>query len=89
MTEDRQAHLPGVVQLTDLAAASGRVTSGSHAGYRYYDSGKVRSSKSASVSSSQTTLLTAWAIINGTARYYALSGKWAAYWIYASAVSLP
>lgn len=89
VTEDRQAHLPGVVQLTDLAAASGRVTSGSHAGYRYYDSGKVRSSKSASVSSSQTTLLAAWAIINGTARHYALSGKWAAYWIYASAVSLP
>ena len=34
-------------------------------------------------------LLTAWAIVNGTARFFALSGRWGAYWIYASGVILP
>jgi hypothetical protein len=46
-------------------------------------------SKSSSISSLTTTLLSAWAIINGTARYFALSGKWAGYWIYTSKVRLP
>jgi hypothetical protein len=49
----------------------------------------VRGSRSSSISSRQTTQLSAWAIINGTGRYFALSGKWAAYWIYATGVNLP
>jgi hypothetical protein len=89
VTEDSQAHLPGVVQLTDLDSASASMESGSRTGYRYYDSGKIRSSKSSSISSLTTTLLSAWAIINGTSRYFALSGQWAGYWIYTSKVRLP
>jgi len=89
VTEGSQAHLPGVVQLTDLEAASAGVDAGRRTGYRYYDSGRVRGSRSSSISSRQTTQLSAWAIINGTGRYFALSGKWAAYWIYATGVNLP
>ena len=89
VTEDSQAHLPGVAQLTDLDSVSVRLKAGKRTGYRYYDSGKIRSSKSSSIASDQTTLLSAWAIVNGTARYFALSGKWAGYWIYASSVRLP
>jgi hypothetical protein len=89
VTEGSQAHLPGVVQLTDLEAASASVDAGRRTGYRYYDSGRVRGSRSSSISSRQTTQLSAWAIINGTGRYFAVSGKWAAYWIYATGVNLP
>jgi hypothetical protein len=89
VTESSQAHLPGAAQLTDLDAASARVDAGKRTGYRYYDSGRVRGSKSSSTASAQTTLLTAWAIVNGTARFFALSGRWGAYWIYASGVNLP
>jgi hypothetical protein len=89
VTEDSQAHLPGIVQLTDLDSATARVQAGRHTGYRYYDSGVIRSSRGASITSGQTTLLSAWAIINGTARCFAISGKWAAYWMYASGVQLP
>ncbi|HEY7526248.1 MAG TPA: S8 family serine peptidase, partial [Candidatus Limnocylindria bacterium] len=89
VTEGSQAHLPGAVQLTDLEATSAKVESGRRTGYRYFESGRVRGSKASSIASAQTTLLTAWAIINGTGRYFALSGKWAAYWIYGTGVNQP
>jgi hypothetical protein len=89
VTEAKQAHLPGVTQLTDLDSASAKLEAGRRTGYRYYESGKIRSSKSSSIASDQTTLLSAWAIVNGTARYFALSGTWASYWVYASRVRLP
>ena len=89
VTEAKEAHLPGVTQLTDLDSASAKLEAGRRTGYRYYESGKIRSSKSSSIASDQTTLLSAWAIVKATARYFALSGTWASYWVYASRVRLP
>jgi hypothetical protein len=89
VTESSTAHLPGVVQLTDLDAGLGSVGRGSRTGYRYYGGGSVRSSKSASLSAPQTTMLSAWGVVNGTPRFFAMGGKWAGYWISASGVRLP
>ncbi|HEX3220531.1 MAG TPA: S8 family serine peptidase, partial [Candidatus Limnocylindria bacterium] len=88
VTESSGAHLPGAVQLTDLDRASASVEAGRRTGRRYYDSGRMRSSKTASIASAQTTQLSAWAIVNGIPRVFALSGRWAGYWISASGVSL-
>lgn len=88
VNESSAAYLPGVVQLTDLDRATASVPSGTRTGYRYYDSGRVRSSKASSLRSAQATLLSAWAIVNGRPRIFALGGRWAGYWIASSGVPM-
>lgn len=81
VAESSVAYLPGAVQLTDLDTARAMVAGGKRTAYRFYRSGSVRSSKSASLSSAKSTPVAAWAVVNGRPRFYVLRGRWAGYWL--------
>jgi subtilisin family serine protease len=89
LPETSRSHRAGVVDRVELTPARRiLLDAGSYTGIAIDASGRTLSTTTATLSRASGTLTTAWAVVNGRARYLVSEGIWAGTWLSADAARL-